>query len=443
MSISATSGVVSNIDYQSLISQLVGLKKQAITNLNTEKKTLEKTNSAYSSLSTKIQDLKTAADGVRTATGFKVFKTSSTDEAILGATATSSASSGSYSIVVTNIAKAHKIAADGVAASTSTIAAGAGSFKFTVGSGVEQTVSVDATTTLTGLKDAINALSAGVTATVINDGSATSPYRLILTSGSTGASNGVTITQNDTSLLFPTTLQAAQDASFTVDTMSFTRSSNSVSDVITGVTFDLKSGDAAKTVTLSVERDSTEISKKVTAMVDAYNSVVSYIKANNRYNSETKTAGAFFGDSVAKSVWDDLRKVMTSAVSGLPDTMNRLLHIGVTSDTEGVFTLDSSKLKTALSTSFDDVVKLFEDGTTTDGFGALFYDLASNIDDSVDGRIKGRQNGLNKNIDKIESDILNKETAAAAYEEQLRAQFTGLETMLASLQHQSSFLSRL
>lgn len=441
MSISATSGVVSNIDYQTLISQLVGIRQQSITQLSNDKKTLEKTNSAYSNLSSKVDELKSAADALRTSSSFNVFKTSVTDETVLGASASSTAAKGSYSIVVTNIAKAHKIAADGYALDTSTIAGGAGFFKFTVGAGAEQSIAVDGTTTLSGLRDSINALGAGVTASIVNDGSAT-PYRLILTSNTTGASNGITVTQNDTTVAFNTTLQAAQDASFTVDTMTFTRASNTVSDVITGVTFDLKSGDPTKTVTLSVERDSDKITEKVTDFVEKYNSIISYIKANNRYDSETKTAGVFFGDTVARSVWDDLRKVMTGAVTGLPDTMNRLLHIGITSNTEGVFSLDSSKLKTALSTSFDDVVAMFEDGAI-DGFGALMYNSTSSITDTVDGRIKGRQDGLQDNIKKIEENIRNKEYSLSLYEEQLRSQFMGLEAMLASLKSQSNFLSNL
>ncbi|MBI2413326.1 MAG: flagellar filament capping protein FliD [Deltaproteobacteria bacterium] len=441
MSISATSGVVSNIDYQTLISQLVGIRQQSITQLSNDKKTLEKTNSAYSNLSSKVDELKSAADALRTSSSFNVFKTSVTDETVLGASASSTAAKGSYSIVVTNIAKAHKIAADGYALDTSTIAGGAGFFKFTVGAGAEQSIAVDGTTTLSGLRDSINALGAGVTASIVNDGSAT-PYRLILTSNTTGASNGITVTQNDTTVAFNTTLQAAQDASFTVDTMTFTRASNTVSDVITGVTFDLKSGDPTKTVTLSVERDSDKITEKVTDFVEKYNSIISYIKANNRYDSETKTAGVFFGDTVARSVWDDLRKVMTGAVTGLPDTMNRLLHIGITSNTEGVFSLDSSKLKTALSTSFDDVVAMFEDAAI-DGFGALMYNSTSSITDTVDGRIKGRQDGLQDNIKKIEENIRNKEYSLSLYEEQLRSQFMGLEAMLASLKSQSNFLSNL
>lgn len=439
--ISATSGVVSNIDYSTLISQLVSIRRQSVTQLETEKKNLEVTNNAYSTLGSKVKDLVSAADALRTSSAFGSFKTSVTDESILSATTGTGASYGTHSVVVSTLAKAHKVAADGVAAADTVVAAGAGSFSFQVGTGAVQTVSVDATTTLTSLKDSINALNAGVTASVVNDGSGPNPYRLILTGASTGTSNSINITQNDTSLAFNTTLQPAQDATFTVDNMPFTRQTNTVSDVLTGVSIELKAADPAKTITVTVQRDAEAITEKVKKLVDAYNGVIGYVKSNNDYDSETKKAYPFFGDSVARSIQDDIRRVFTSSVSGLPDTMNRLLHVGITTDKDGVMSLDSTKLTSALTSDFDGVVSLFTKGTTTTGFAELIYATADSINDIVDGRIKGRQDGLSKNIKRIDEDIRQKETQLTAYEEQLRAQFTGLETMLASLNAQSSALT--
>lgn len=435
--ISATSGVVSNIDYQSLITQLVNIKRQSITQLQTQKKNYEVTNNAYSNLSSKVKEVITAADALRTSSAFGSFKTSVTNDTILSAAAGSGASYGTHSVVVSTLAKSHKMAADGVAADTTVIAPGAGSFSFQVGGGAVQTVAVDATTTLTGLKDSINSLNAGVTASVVNDGSGPNPYRLILTGTSTGTSNNINITQNDTSLAFSTTLQAAQDATFTVDGMSFTRQTNSISDVITGVTLDLKAEDPARTVTVSVGRDTEAITEKVKKLVDSYNNVMNHIKFNNRYDSETKKASPFFGDGVARSIQDDLRRAFSNPISGLPETMNRLLHVGITTDREGVMSLDTAKLKNALTSNFDGVVNLFTKGATTAGFAEVIHGKASDIDDFVDGRIKGRQDGLKKSMTRVEEDIRRKETQLTAYEEQLRAQFTGLETMLASLNGQS------
>lgn len=442
MAVSSTTGLVSNIDYNSLISQLVSLKRQSITDLNAEKKILSDRSSAYGTLNSKVADLISATNALTTSTSFNVFSTAVSDAAMLGATANSTATTGTYQVVISALAKAHKIAANGVASTTSLV--GAGTFAFQVGTGAVNTITTTGATTLTDLQNSINGLNAGVTASIVNDGSAPNPNRLILTSNTTGASNGITITTNTTTLNFATTLQAAQNASFTVDGLAYTRSSNSVTDVISGVTLNLNAADALKTTTLTVNRDTTKIQQNIIALTDKYNAIVSYIQANSRYDTKTKTAGVFFGDSVARSVWDDLRRVMQSAISGLPSTMNRLVNIGVNSNsTTGQLSIDSAKLSTALASSFNDVVNLFIAGSTTNGFGKLVNDLANNINDYANGRITSRQKGISKNIISIDRDVANKEAAVSTYETQLRAQFAALENLLGKLKSQGNYLSGL
>ncbi len=437
MTITAT-GLVSGINYDSIVQQLVSVKSLPVDQLYADKKKLEGVQSSYTTLSSRVDDLKNAADALRTASGFASFTASSSDTTILDATAGPSATANSSVIIVNALAKSHKIAADGVASSTTVVASAPGSFNFTVGSGTMQSVAVDATTTITGLSDAINALNAGVSSSVVNDGTS---YRLVLTATSTGTTNQITINQNDTTLLFPTTLQAAQDASFTVDGLAVTRSSNVVSDVLTGVTLTLKSANAAAPVTVSATRDVGEIEKKVVAFVDKYNAVMNYIKGHNRYNIDTKSGGTLFGDPVARSISDELSRVMTSTISGLPSTMNMILQAGVTRDSTGIMSLDSAKLTDALNTNYDDVVNLFVDGATTSGFGKLVYDLASSMTDSVDGRITKKQEGLGKNIASLVTHITSKEQEISDYEGALRVRFSLLESSLAGLKAQGRFLS--
>lgn len=441
MAISATSGVVSNIDYKSLLSQLLAVKREPLKRLEQDKSELNDISSAYDQLNTRVLDIKDAADDLRTESAFEVFTADTSDDTIVGVTAGSTAAKGTYDVVVSALAKSHKIAADGVAESTSTISSTSGSFSFTVGTGTEQTVSVDTSTTLEDLRDSINELDAGVTASIINDGDASTPYRLVLTSDETGTTNEIAITQNDTDLAFSTTLQAAQDASFTVDGMSITKSSNTVTDVIEGVTLDLKSADAAETVTVNVSRDTAKIAEKIERLVENYNSMVTYIRSKNRYDTDTKVAGPFFGDVVARSVWEDLRRITTTSVDGLSSDMNRLLHVGITTDTEGKLSLDTSELEDALASNYDEVVDLFIEGDSTTGFGSLMYDKADEITDYADGRIKGRKDGIANNIRSIEHSLRNKEDELASYENMLRDQYTALETMLATLNAQRSFLS--
>ncbi|GMR05307.1 MAG: flagellar filament capping protein FliD [Thermodesulfobacteriota bacterium] len=444
MAISASSGLASGIDYESLIKQLVSIKRQSVKDLNKNKSTFEGTKSAYDKLRTAVDAFSTAAEELKTAKGFGHFNTSVSNSTLFDATSTSNAAYGSFEVRVDAIAKSHKLAADGVATSTDIVAAGAGSFSFQVGTGAAQTVSVDATTTITSLKDSINNLGVGVTASVVNDGDPTNPYRLIISSDTTGTANAITITQNNTTLVFSTTLQAAQDASVNVDGLTYTRPTNNISDIVTGVTLDLKSANPAITATLAVSRDTEKIMEGLQALVDGYNSVVKLIKSKNRYDSDNKVAGEFFGDSVARSIWEDLRRAMTGAIGALPGDMNRLLHVGITTDSAGVMKIDETKLSDMLNTRFNDVVALFkEEPAGVKGFGGLLYDLAYSINDIVDGRIKSKQDGLGRGIRRIDKDILTKEAEVVRYEEGLRAQFMGLETLIAGLQSQSSFLLNL
>ncbi len=436
MPITAT-GLVSSIDYNAIIKQLVSVKSLPIDQLTADKKRLERTQSSYTTLQSRIDDLETAANDLKSLTGFDAFTSSSSDTAVLDATASTTALAGSSVVVVNALAKSHKIAADGVAASTTVVSSAAGFFKFTVGTGTQQSVAVDAATTVTSLSDSINALNAGVSSSVINDGSS---YRLVLTSKSTGVANQVTIGQNDTTLAFNTTLQAAQDASITVDGLAITRSSNTISDVLPGVTLDLKSTGASAPVTVTTTRDVGEIEKKVVALVDRYNAVMSYVQQNNRYDSKTKTGGSLFGDPVARSVTDELSRIMTSKISGLPDTMNMLLQAGVTRDSKGVMSLNSTTLKDALNANYNDVVNLFVEGTTTSGFGKLVYDLAKSMNDSVDGRITKKQEGLGKNIATLTTNIDSKDQEVSDYEAALRVRFSLLESSLASIKTQGQFL---
>ena len=444
MSVTASSGLISQIDYQALIEQLVSVKRQPIDQLAYEKDLLEDADSAYDTLKSRLSDLKSAADDLRSTADFKVFTTSVTDETILGASATSDASAGTYSITVNNLAQAHKLYdATGVASESTVVGTvDGGSLKFTV-NGTQYSVSVDSTTTLSELRDAINNAQSAVTATTVNDGT---NYKLILTSNATGASNSITIDQNDTSISF-STLQAAQDAEVVVDGLTITRSSNTISDIITGVTLDLKSADSTKEVTLTVNRDTDAIEEKIVAFVDKYNAVVSHIQSNNRYDTDTKTAGPLFGDGIARSVWEDLRRLMTSAIDTLPSTMNRLIHVGITSDTEGKMSVDSSDLVDALTNNFDDVVNLFIDaastGGTTEGFADKVYDLVDDMLDIADGRITSKQKYLGDRIDSLTRDIDEKEKDLLDYQEALRLQFAALESLLSSLRAQSDYMMNL
>jgi flagellar hook-associated protein 2 len=167
---------------------------------------------ALDSLSIKLSSLKSSAEKLNDVSMFNtksVAVTSAGTDTYLSATTTSGAAAGSYTVYVDQLAQAHKIASQGWADENSTAILDSGSypsggnFSFRIGdSGAITDIQISATTTLQELRDMINSADAGVSATILNDGTDTNSYRLVLTSDTTGASNDVQVTTNVTQLDF-------------------------------------------------------------------------------------------------------------------------------------------------------------------------------------------------------------------------------------------------
>ncbi|MDD5762687.1 MAG: flagellar filament capping protein FliD [bacterium] len=435
-------GLTSGIDYNSMIDQIMKLERQPITRMQSQQADYNKKISVYGDLSAKLAALKTAAEGLKTATGFYARTASSSDATVFDATATSSAAAGNYSIAVTTLAQAHRISSSPVAGESSTVSVAAGNFSFHVGAaGATTTVAVDATTTLANLRDAINAQNGDAEASIINDGTG---YRLVLTSKTSGAANAITVTENVTTLGLPTgpvaggtQLQAAQDAAFSIDTLSMTRSTNTFADAIGGVTITLTKAGSG---TLSVTNDTDTIRKKIEGFVSAYNEIVSLVSTNAVYNTKTKKGGPLTGESTARDVVSRLQAIIGSRVEGLPDGLRVLSQIGIKTGTDGKLSIDSAVLADKLATNLAGVSDLFN---ATGGVADTVWDYADQATDAISGSLAYRTKGLGTIVSKFDSDISRVEARLAKEETDLRAQFAKLEALLSTISAQSSFLASL
>ena len=434
-------GLSSGIDYNSMIDQIMALERQPVTRMQSQQADYNKTISVYGDLSSKLAALKTAAEGLKTATSFYARTASSSDATVFGATAASSAAAGNYSITVTALAQAHRVASSPVAAESSTVSVASGNFSFHVGAGATTTVAVDATTTLANLRDAINAKKGDAEATIINDGTG---YRLVLTSKTSGVNNPITVTENVTSLGLPTgpvaggiQLQAAQDAAFNIDTLPMTRSTNTFADAIGGVTLTLtKEGSG----TLSVTNDTDAIQEKIEGFVSAYNDVLSLVSTNAIYNTTTKKGGPLTGESTARDIVIRLQESIGSRVAGLPDGLRVLSQIGIKTGKDGKLSIDSAVLSDKIATNLAGVSDLFN---ATGGVGNTVWDYANRTTDAITGSLTYRTKGLGTIVSKIDDNISRVEARLAKEETELRARFAKLEGLLSSISAQSSFLTSL
>jgi len=230
-------------------------------------------------------------------------------------------------------------------------AANVGSKTFSL-NGTDITVDFD-NATLADVATAINNSGSGATAsvrTVTSNGVTT--YKLDL-SGVTintdadGALEALGILQRN----FGSEVAAAQDASYTIDGIAMTSSTNTLTAVIPNVTVTLKKADATKPeeTTISLSRDSSATVGKVKTFVSAYNEIMTLIAENSKFNADTYEGGVFFGDSVVQQVESQIGDMVFTQVEGLSTKYNNLAALGLSYSTNNQLQLDESMLTKALN----------------------------------------------------------------------------------------------
>jgi len=440
-------GLASGLDTNEILTKLVALeRRRSVDLLAVEQQEARNRQSALGELGTRLAKLKAAVDKLRDPTQALARRATSSDATILGATAGSGALTGTTEITVHALARASiATSATGKTSADATVAAGAGSFTFQVGGGAQQTVAVDATTTLAGLASSINALGAGVSASVVNLGTADTPdYRLRLASRDTGTASEITIVADDTDLGVAVT-QTALDASFSVSGFAtpLTRSSNVVNDVVPGVTLSLeKTGGPAS---VSVTTDSAAVQEDVAAVVASFNEVVAYVSQQSAVTQDASTqdrdviAGPLAFDGTVRSIVEGLRASVSGVVSGLPGSFSLLAEIGLSTTRDGTLALDAARLEEALAEDEDGVAELFAGlGSATGVFDRVSDYLAGVT--QADGLLETRTESVAASIDSLQGRIDAGERLVTAFEANLRETFVNLELIVSRLQSQSAFI---
>jgi len=340
---------------------------------------------AFQELNTKLASLHSKVKSLDTPSEFLTKTTTSSDESVLTASADSTSLNSSYSIVVNQLAKAEKETHSGHADNDTTAVAlnADGTFSYTY-NGATRTLSIAKGTTLEGLKDIINndSQNAGVTATILNDGSGgATAYHLVLSGDSTGATYAITNVAHtlDNFATGGTTpgsggfsaTQTAQNAQIRIDGYPaggwIERSANTINDAVTGMTFSLVGSGSA---TVTVTTDTASIKSNIIDFVAAFNEIRDYIKEKTSYNTDTDTAGILLGNYAVDTMKNRLNEIIYSKPSGFRDgydTYIILAQIGIYtdtesgSDTEGKLIIDEEALDEALANDSQAVSNIFSE----------------------------------------------------------------------------------
>jgi flagellar hook-associated protein 2 len=409
-------GVGSGLDIASIVEQLVAAESVPKENLlNAREAELQAELSAVGTFKAALSSFQGTFSSLSTATAFRQATAASSDSSVFTASASGEAIPGSYSIEVTDLAQAHKLASKAFTNTADTVGTGELTFRFgTYDSGLNtftanpertiESITIDGTNnSLEGIRDAINAADIGVSASIVNDGSG---YRLMFKSDSTGADNSIEITVNDTGdgdhlndsglsqLAFDPTAagvgtgknltqtSAAQDASFSIDGLPMTRSTNDVTGAIEGVNLTLKGETSGTPALLTVSAITSTASNNVQAFVNAYNELETSLDQLTGYNATTDQAGALLGDSLVNGALNGIRNLITGSITGLSGQYTSLAQLGISFQTDGSLELDASILNQALEDDPDAVARVFAAvGTPTDSL----VDYVSSTSDTLVG----------------------------------------------------------
>lgn len=449
----ATTGAVggSQIDVQGLVSQLVAAER-ARPDQQIARQVSQVTTqiSALGQLMGSMSTFRSALSNLKTVDVFSTRTTSTSDDKILTGSATAKAVPGSYDIEVDRLAQAHQISSTPFSSGGTTVI-GTGTLTLSLGA---KSFNIDVTSsnsTLAQIRDAINSSqdNVGIRATLVQG---TTGTRLMLSSSTTGAANTIQITQSGgdgglAQLAYSTAtpngytqIKEAQDARVFIAGTEAISSTNTISDVIEGVSINIKKETTAETgpITLTVGYDNAAVTSKIKGFVAAYNALTAQIAKLRSYDPLTETAGPMLGDALLASVESELRNSLSSAVDGQPSGFQTLSNIGIATQLDGTLGINETKLQKALETNFEAVGKLF--GSET-GIAARLH---KQVDDRLksDGALEARSKNLvdqQRSIQKRKDDL---DARMVIVQQGYIRQFTRLDTLLSQLQVTSSYMAQ-
>lgn len=452
MSTISSTGFGSGLPINDLVTQLVEAESRpALNRLDRREASLQTELSSIGLLKSALSDFQSSLTELRNPSNFNNRSASSSNESVATITAEQTASIGSYTLDVERLASAQKLVSQQAYTTGDT-----GSLSFSNQAGASFTVNISSQdATLAGIRDSINSAqnNFGVTATILN---LSSGPRLVLTSNETGEASRITsITSNSTNgdlsvfdYSFDPALNgnnsnfdqvtAAEDAVFRIEGQLVNSASNSIENVIPGVTFTLKgTTEPNKPISLNVESNINDVSEQIQSFVSAYNDLRKLIAEETRVNPATGQAGNLLSDTLTRTVQNQLRDIFSSSQSG-SGNVRALVDLGITTKRDGTLEVNTVRLNSTLRLNFNDVSQFFsgEQG------------IANRLNDTLSiylqrsGTFDTRTESINQQIRSLGTERETVARRMSALEARMFAQFNAMDSIVAQLNNTGSFLTQ-
>ncbi len=314
----------------------------------------------------------------------------------------------------------------------------------TIDGAFEKTIAVDINDTLSSVQTKINNLSFGVTASILNDGSGATPYRLSLNAKNTGRDGRFVFDAGTTGLAAHNLVDSQNAAVFvggqhSAHPLLVTSSSNQITNVIKGVTINLNNA-SPNPVTLSITKDSSAVSTQLKSFTDGFNAVISQITTLTTFDTKTNKPGLLLGESTVQSIQSNLYELYNRVVKNA-GRYKILGDVGVGITDGAQLTFDATKFSASFGTDSNAVQNLFTQTTT--GLGTLITNAINKLTDPVSGVILVETKAIDGQNQSFQDRITQLNDQLTAKRARLTKQFADMETVLAGLQSQQAALGSL
>ena len=464
----SSAGIGSGLDVNSIVTSLMAIERQPLTRLQTKASDLQTRLSDFGQIQSLVSGLHDASAPLFAASSFTLTSSGSSDPSSVSAGTADSAVPGTYSVAVSALSSTQStVSAVGQFASATSLV-GAGTLTVSLGkwaaapaptygtltakSGTTPVaIAFSATDTLSDARDKINAANAGVTASLITD---TSGTRLSIQSASTGADNGFRLDAADadgnntdgaglsrlaydmSGTVPMTRVQLAADASATVNGIAVTSSTNTLTNVVDGVTFTLGKVTTGP-VAINISRNTDVIKNQLKNFVSSYNTLHSFLVQQTKYDAATKTAALLQGDSTALGIQNQMA-TMLQQKSTASTVFGNFSSLGVQLQKDGSLTLNDAVATTAL-TNLPEITKALS--TTGTGLAQRISKWTGDLL-AYNGALPGKTQSIQSSIASNQKNQNALSDRLVLIEQRIRAQYTALDTTMSKANALSKFVTQ-
>ncbi len=429
-----------------LVDQLVELEKEPIKRVEEKIAKNQEKLGLVNQLDEKLKAITTSLTELAGSQGFTDIVVNSADPSIVTGSADPAASmNGSWNLEVMQLANKPSALSSGFPDKDKS-QIGVGYFKFQTPEGEKEVYIDGKNNTLEKVASTLNNSGLGLQATVIKDSKdADTPYRLMVSGLSVGKGNAIEyptlyFLDGDQDFYFDEE-RAAQNGKIKLDGFEIEIDDNKLTDIIPGVTLELKQAAPGKEITVGVTEDKEVVVGKIKTFVESANAAFAFIQGQSRVDQNTDTSRTLGGDSLLRSVENDLRRMIQNPQMGVKSSIKTLNQLGIMFNRNGTLDFDEKNFNKLLADKSDDVKAFLVGDNFNTGFVPTVRNTINRITNAAFGPIGNKRKSLTTQIQQADSRIDSLTRNLEMKERNLRRKFAKLEETMSQVRSQGNMLA--